>query len=32
MHEDGIARLKAAYIEDGRTPSNTAYGFIARRT
>src|SRR5229473_1685043 len=31
MHEDGIARLKAAYIEDGRAPSNTAYGFVARR-
>jgi hypothetical protein len=32
MHEDGIAKLKAAYLEDGRAPSNTAYGFVARRT
>src|SRR3954447_14590934 len=32
MHEDGIARLKAAYLEDGRMPSNTAYGFVARRS
>jgi hypothetical protein len=31
MHEDGIAKLKAAYLEDGRAPSNTAYGFVARR-
>jgi uncharacterized protein len=30
MHQDGIARLKAAYLEDGSAPSNTAYGFIAR--
>jgi hypothetical protein len=30
MHEDGISGLKAAYIEDGRAPSNTAYGFVAR--
>jgi hypothetical protein len=32
MHEDGITNLKAAYLEDGRAPSNTAYGFVARRT
>jgi hypothetical protein len=32
MRQDGIARLKAAYRDDGRTPSNTAYGFIARRS
>jgi hypothetical protein len=32
MHEDGIAKLKAAYLEDGRAPSNTAYGFVARPT
>jgi len=32
MHEDGIAKLKAAYLEDGRAPSNTAYGFVARQT
>jgi hypothetical protein len=32
MHEDGIAKLKAAYLEDGRAPSNTAYGFVARHT
>jgi hypothetical protein len=31
MHEDGIAKLKAAYLEDGHAPSNTAYGFVARR-
>ena len=24
MHEDGIAKLKAAYLEDGHAPSNTA--------
>jgi hypothetical protein len=32
MQVDGIATLKAAYLEDGRAPSNTAYGFVARRT
>src|SRR5438094_1275206 len=32
METDRLARLKAAYIEDGRAPSNTAYGFVARRT
>jgi uncharacterized protein len=32
LREDGIARLKAAYLEDGGMPSNTAYGFIARRS
>ena len=26
-----IAKLKAAYLEDGHAPSNTAYGFVARR-
>jgi len=24
MHEDGIAKLKAAYLEDGHAPSDTA--------
>jgi uncharacterized protein len=32
LREDGIARLKAAYLEDGGMPSNTAYGFIAQRS
>jgi uncharacterized protein len=32
MREDGIAKLKAAYLEYGRAPSNTAYGFVARRS
>ena len=32
LHEDGIAKLKAAYLKDGRAPSNTAYSFVARRT
>jgi hypothetical protein len=32
MHEDGIANLKAAYLEDGRAPSETAYGFVAGQT
>jgi predicted dinucleotide-utilizing enzyme len=27
-----IAKLKAAYLEDVRAPSNTAYGFVAQRT
>jgi hypothetical protein len=25
-----IAKLKAAYLEDVRAPSNTAYGFVAQ--
>jgi hypothetical protein len=31
MRDDGISGLKTAYLENGSTPSNTAYGFVARR-
>ena len=30
LKEDGIAKLKAAYLEDGPGRSNRAYGYIAR--
>src|ERR1700746_3202244 len=31
LKNDGIAALKAAYLEDGAMRSNAAYGFVARR-
>jgi len=30
LKDDGIAKLKAAYLENGGARSNTAYGYIAR--
>jgi hypothetical protein len=30
MKEDGLAKLKAAYLQDRPVRSNTAYGFVAR--
>ena len=30
MKEDGLAKLKAAYLQDRPLRSNTAYGFVAR--
>jgi predicted TIM-barrel fold metal-dependent hydrolase len=30
LKDDGIAKLKAAYLQDGPRRSNTAYGYIAR--
>ena len=30
MKEDGLAKLKAAYLQDRPARSNTAYGFVAR--
>jgi predicted TIM-barrel fold metal-dependent hydrolase len=31
LHNDGIAKIKTAYLEQGGERSNTAYGYIARR-
>jgi predicted TIM-barrel fold metal-dependent hydrolase len=31
LHNDGIAKIKAACLEDGGERSNTAYGYVARR-
>jgi uncharacterized protein len=31
LRNDGIAKIKAAYLEQGGERSNTAYGYVARR-
>jgi uncharacterized protein len=31
LHNDGIAKMKTAYLEQGGERSNTAYGYVARR-
>jgi len=31
LHNDGMAKLKTAYLEQGGQRSNTAYGYVARR-
>ena len=31
LQNDGIAKIKAAYLEDGGQRSNTAYGYVSRR-
>jgi predicted TIM-barrel fold metal-dependent hydrolase len=31
LHNDGIAKIKTAYLEQGGERSNTAYGYVARR-
>jgi len=32
LQNDGISKIKAAYLEDGGQRSNTAYGYVSRRT
>jgi predicted TIM-barrel fold metal-dependent hydrolase len=32
LEHDGLARMKAAYLGDGPERSNTAYGYVSRRT
>jgi len=31
LHNDGISKIKTAYLEQGGERSNTAYGYVARR-
>jgi hypothetical protein len=31
LQNDGIAKIKTAYLEQGGERSNTAYGYVARR-
>jgi hypothetical protein len=31
LHNDGMAKLKTAYLEQGGQRSNAAYGYVARR-
>jgi predicted TIM-barrel fold metal-dependent hydrolase len=31
LHNDGIAKIKTAYLQHGGERSNTAYGYVARR-
>jgi predicted TIM-barrel fold metal-dependent hydrolase len=31
LHNDGIAKVKTAYLDQGGERSNTAYGYVARR-
>jgi hypothetical protein len=30
MPSDGIGKLKAAYLENGGSPSNAAYGYVTK--
>ena len=31
METDGLAKMKAAYLDEGAERSNAAYGYVARR-
>jgi hypothetical protein len=31
LHNDGIAKIKTAYLDQGGQRSNAAYGYVARR-
>jgi hypothetical protein len=31
LHNDGISKIKTAYLDQGGQRSNTAYGYVARR-
>jgi uncharacterized protein len=31
LDRDGIGRIRAAYLDDGRTRSNRAYGYVVPR-